>query len=1012
MSKFKQLHSYQIGEEELHVFRLSSVINSSGKDTLCKIFQWGCQKPEGMSLREYLVNCKGMPTKIFQRNFNKAQIHKIETDHTGKTYDITLLFICIQLACANLAPKHDPIWLTHDDSRLESIINDLKQLRNIVFHSHLQNMTQNEMVKKMEELRNLLTNSLKVAGSLYQQPCEEIEEHIRHINDLINETRDSPLSPAALQWHSKNNGIAIDHMKMILSDSGTSELRRIYEMESQVDPVTLLTGGKSLEISSIFTKIEMVYDTRQKISMEPNYENILDIRNSVGKKPSIILVEGVAGTGKTTLCKLLLSDWSKHSNLISGLDQCDLLFHIRCRDSTITSFMEFLLSRLPKTSLHFKDEDLIKSVLSLKVLVIVDGLDELNSSSKRLVNELLHKHFKGNTENLRMICTTRPESISVLYKMVPSGVELCHLKLAGISKDRMTEFVTKLDQGMKRSGMSTKDTEGLINFLRTSPRLSEHFRLPLNLVLMTYLWVAHPNAVKWLTSATSLYTTYMKFTQEKLIERLNRKKQDLCVESIEKRYTEFLEALYRESLLALQKDKLSLERESIDHLVDVCRKLHLPSAELFSATLTHRESYTQSEYSERFSFPHKGIQDFYSALYILTTLTKTDVEKTIENITRGIKKALETRYISADVCTDIIKFAENRISAALSKPKSIYEVIEELNQEEQEELHLNKYQNILMHLAGLLTKKSNMLEKYAEEIVNFLVKSGVRNPEQWLNVLTEAECNPVLAEHISKVIFKDRWKVRDGNIQAASALLKFVKVENIELDISNDPQSLPGFVELLHQVSQFECVIQLYLHHHWRHIEMDCSDDFLNHLKVQQHHTGLQVTKIMVSVKNISVLFPTLDILYLGIGKEYVENTVDSPDYLTTRMTKLQFLYLHVLARVPLEVLPQLPKKMLMVDLWFSSVKDEDVEWVGKATLKLQGVKIIFWSIRFPRSELTVNGCKLLATHLEGVRLGMSGVQVSSSRIKAVEVEELNPIFLMKLRSTLKLISEADIWEL
>lgn len=1000
-------------KSDFNKYRLYELSSKVGKNVMYLVFCWGCPKPATMSLREFLVSRKGMSNNEFKRRFDKSQREKIDNDPSGCTYDVTLLFACIQVGCSDLVPVGNEAWITHDESKLEYFLQAIKNFRNEIAHSTGENMTQLEIFAKIEEIRIMFTKTIELAGLKYQQPQQEIESHVSHLNESLNDTRDTPLSPVDFRQYSQEILTQRSHLKKLVNSRGKDELKAAYSVESQIDPVSFISGGQNLEISSIFTRVEMVHDSQKDFRQEPTYENIFEITDSHRDKPSILLVEGVAGAGKTTLCKLILFSWSKESGLVHGLDQYDLLFHIKCHNSSISSFLSFLLTQLPKTSCLVKDEDLIRSVLNSNVLFLVDGLDEINRSSNKLLTELFQKHFKVSAGNIRILCTTRPERVDFMDKMVPSSIKMCHLRLNGISKDRRVEFVTKLDQEMRRIGLSHQNTNGLINFLTASTKLSEHFRFPLNLVLLTYLWAVHPDAVKLITSATSLYCIIMEMTQKKLIKRLSQRKgtQNLPENEIKRRCTKFLEAMYRESLLALRWDAVTLKKESIDRLVSVCKKLTLPSDDLFSASLTLTKSWTLSGVEEEVGFPHKGLQDFYASQSIILSIGKKD-EKIVEPIKNDIHKILEARSIPIEIRADILQYVENQITTYQNEHKTILRVLQDLHQEDTEPLQLSKYHNTLIHLAGLLSKNgSDMVEQYAEEIVNLLVKSGVRDPEHWLNVVAEAECSPTMAKEVGKVIIPDRWKVRDGHLQAASILLRHSSVRHIELDIDSDPRKLLGFVEFLQQLSQYPCDVHLNLHQHWQHPELDYSDDFFDHLRSQHGQAGFQVSKVMGSVRNIVKLFPVVEVLYLGIGKYYGQNSLNTPYYLKKMVTKAENLYLHVVPEVPLQALTQLPDKRFPIDLWFSGVDDTNVDWVGQAALKLQPPNTFFWSIRFPRSQLTVKGCEALATCLKGVRLGIDGVHICSPNITATDAESLNLVFLNVLRGPMRVTDDVNIWK-
>ncbi|MPC30360.1 hypothetical protein E2C01_023622 [Portunus trituberculatus] len=68
--------------------------------------------------------------------------------------------------------------------------------------------------------------------------------------------------------------------------------------------------------------------------------------------------------------------------------------------------------------------------------------------------------------------------------------------IIGIADNRKEEFVRRYHEEMWKHGRSKQDTEDLINYIKNSEsHLKSHYRLPLNLVLLTWLWADDPREV-------------------------------------------------------------------------------------------------------------------------------------------------------------------------------------------------------------------------------------------------------------------------------------------------------------------------------------------------------------------------------------------------------------------------------------------------------------------------------------------------------------------------------------
>ena len=116
--------------------------------------------------------------------------------------------------------------------------------------------------------------------------------------------------------------------------------------------------------------------------------------------PHNILIQSVAGGGKSTLCNRLAYLWANNSAEIQRLDNFDLVFLINVNliqpdDKSIYDYLNReLLSDVGNIC------DVIKA---LKVLFIVDGYDELHGN-QNVVEDLLAKHVSPKST---VILTTR-----------------------------------------------------------------------------------------------------------------------------------------------------------------------------------------------------------------------------------------------------------------------------------------------------------------------------------------------------------------------------------------------------------------------------------------------------------------------------------------------------------------------------------------------------------------------------------------------------------------------------
>lgn len=830
-----------ISGEDHHLFRVYKAHMSEVRLALLQVLSWGCPKEPKQTFDQYLI-AMGVSQTSYRKTFSKHQRDKISVNQSGDRFDISLLYKMIQVACHSLAPPGDAAWVTPDESRLEYLLTLLKNSRNDLVHD-MPTMTKDVMVQQIETLRGLLERVVRASGALYCVNERLVEEVLRHINFNLTSIRDHPLAP--IDRKDYHNQLLFESLRATLKHDGAKELKRIYSSKIFLDPLSFLDKSEChIRVGSVFISI-LIQDIKSKAHRRNvQYQELLeycdtplsdsdatdgkDETNDEAQKSSLMVLEGQPGSGKTTLLRLYMSEWIAGGGEINGLSDFDLVLHFECRDPSIDSLRQLLLSHMPQTTTKFSKWDILQIFLSLKVMILVDGLDELNSASQKVLKEILY--LKASSD-LTLICTTRAEKIREVIRIASGMVRIVHMKIRGIPAEKREEFVRVYHSRLKKRGLPQQDLSSLLEYLRNVPsHLQNFFRFPLNLVLLIFLWDGAKARITKVTSMTALYLETHKLLIEKLHERLmyHPSTEHLSLTKLAHKCDSFLAVMYEEALRALAAGVVYLDQAAAKRLRDHCVSLSLPTEEMFSAFLVSVSFDSTLTDAKELSFPHKGIQDFYAARHVTLHLIKSHFPG-LTRFLQDLENLMTKSLVPAFPRRQIMKQAHQ----LLDRPATIRNVLLEFHQDQCESSTLGRYQNVICHLVSLLHDSGRdnyghrIVEQHAEEMVSLLAAEQGMSFEHWVDVLKEAQYNKVLAGEISKVLRKFSWTVKEKHVEATAAFLSHNSPKELIIEIMSDPEEVPGLHDLLETAATSGCKIYLYLHHHWRHPGDGLSNHYL-----------------------------------------------------------------------------------------------------------------------------------------------------------------------------------------
>nr|XP_027227399.1 uncharacterized protein LOC113819364 [Penaeus vannamei] len=803
-------------------FALYEMTTHTSKKVLLFILEWGTPRRDASkTFYEYLLQVKRMSLTTIRKQFNQSQRQKIEKSGDIGTFDVSLIFLCIVHGCDGLAPPGDAKWTTRAET-LERYVTSIKTYRNNFLHGEY-DITHTEFLKVTEELRDLLNKTLERAAEIYNIGDEILQGILQDINTEINSLRNNPSQAT------NSHALFLDRQRQMVKVEGKLELKKIYREESSFGPASNLLGKSKVRVDKVFTTMEIKQEGSQTQFIQ--YSELLakaeERRVDNGKDCSVLLIEGPAGVGKTTLTRKMISDWASGTSSMETLTDYDFVLLSRCRDE-IHSLGNLLGTLMPKIKIKVQsDNDMMNYLSGNRLMFIVDGLDEMNSASDRVLREIMGM---SRDDDITVLCTTRPNKVPDFKRYVPDKFDIMHVKVLGIEENKREEFVRNYSLALQDPGTENKDISGLLRYLaRKDSRMQAHWRFPFNLVLVTILWFFDPQAVNSLTTATELFTKTHELCIKRLLQRLSDHEETRTVEGFELRdkVKKVMKKLCKEAFLSHCDNAVVLSRPSVERLKGACRPPRLPANEVLGAFLVLATSLTGDE--EKYSFPHKSMQDFLAAMHVKEIIMADEVGLNIPEIIDGFENVLSHQEVPQNISNSLI----NEINLVLLKCQreasrqlpSIQSVLEGATKEaalyigQETKLDLVKYQNILIHLTGLLHLGGKTLaEERATELVELLKATGIRDTSQWLDLLSEVKCDNTITALISKKIdLTGCIFIRDEHLAAFLRVLSHARPSPLVLDISGDPEDIPSLSELLRAMKGKTWEVRLWLRHDFRH---------------------------------------------------------------------------------------------------------------------------------------------------------------------------------------------------
>ena len=382
-------------------------------------------------------------------------------------------------------------------------------------------------------------------------------------------------------------------------------LRQEYKRRAEFRPLLWDTGkSMKLHLDEVYTRLKIVVRPKGLGDSEIDLGNIFCCNKG---EDSMVIAEGSPGIGKTTLCLKLAYDWANES-MPSTFPVFELVLLLRCRDFDGDIMKAIFEQLLPEDIKEKTKKRLWKFVMDIhnqeRILIILDGLDELPEKSKHHVDKLLHRRV---LTFCFVLATTRQEKGIEARRQF--SFDIC-LLIKGFSEKDSLEYIRKHFKNVDPS-----KGERLIEETKENTSLHALQNNPLNLLLLCVVYEDHQGKLP--SSRTNLYQIIVRcLLRRYCVKRsVKARKRD---RNLEKQFEADLLVLGQLAWNCLLSDRHSFRERELKEFERSDDKLEVRDLGL----VYKEESLKRLKPRHEYFFLHKSFQEYLAASYIAHKLRR------------------------------------------------------------------------------------------------------------------------------------------------------------------------------------------------------------------------------------------------------------------------------------------------------------------------------------------------------------------------------------------------------
>ena len=390
-------------------------------------------------------------------------------------------------------------------------------------------------------------------------------------------------------------------------------IRRDYKGKGAVlCPFPWCEDDLQLKLSKIFTRLQIFSKEKERARLTDKVVQMTDafMPHEECEEPRVVLIEGQPGMGKTTYCQKFAYDWSVENITAEAcFPQVKMLLLLKCRDMKTADIKEAIDDQLLPLDADKKEKENFFHFICCnqsKILLVLDGLDELPENLLKDLFPLIHRKIFSNTY---LMLTARHEAGMRVRRHCDTLLEI-----VGFTKEDADSYIKKYFSNHKDTSLADK----LIKKLDREKQLRELSSNPLNTALLCLL--CEDTKGLFPSNQTKLYDQLVSCAVRRYFAR-----KGIPMDSKDplQTFSDNLNHLGKVAFEALKVDRMYFSKDEMDHQsVDF-----LPLC-----FLSQEASVSKLRPIPCFSFTHKTFQEYFAAYHLAQEILSGDKDTVLAQL--------------------------------------------------------------------------------------------------------------------------------------------------------------------------------------------------------------------------------------------------------------------------------------------------------------------------------------------------------------------------------------------